>query len=257
MKTVVIGSMTLGTGLPKIGVSLTGSTRSALLGQAAQVLTSVAQVVEWRLDTYQELDNRAELINTAAQLRQVLGTIPVIATLRPATAGGQTQLDTATYYQTYQTLVSNRAVDAVDIALSMVNAADFMTLTKQMRTDQIRLILSQTTTTKTPAEADLLATYQAMAAAGADIARITITAHTALEVLRLMTATAQAQQTLALPLIATAKGSLGRYSSVSGQLFGSTVTFGQVGHGDGRGSLPVSQLKQTLQTLSPVGEGQS
>jgi len=250
MQTVTIGTMTLGTGLPKIGVTLTGSTRAILLGQAAQVLTSAAQIVEWRLDQYTELDNRAELINTATQLRQVLGTIPVIAKLTASTVA-----DADAYYQLYQTLVNNRAVDAVDIDLSMVNAAAFMPLTKQMRATQIRLILSQTTTAATPELADLVATYQAMAAAGADIARVTINAQTALDVLALMTATAQARTKVTLPLIATANGAWGRYSSVSGQLIGSALTFGQVGHGDGRGQLPVSQLKQTLQTLSSAGRG--
>ena len=79
LKEVTVGELTLATGMPKIGVVLAGATREDLLRKAGQILTSVAQIVVWRLDPYQELDNRAELVNTAAQLQQVLGTIPLIA----------------------------------------------------------------------------------------------------------------------------------------------------------------------------------
>ncbi|MFC6182376.1 type I 3-dehydroquinate dehydratase [Lactiplantibacillus daowaiensis] len=252
LKSVTIGPVALTIGTPKIGVTLTGQTRAQLLGQAAQVLTSAAQVVEWRLDQYTELDNRAELVNTAAQLRQVLGTIPVLATLRLPAAGGKLTIDAATYYQTYLTLVNNRAIDALDIDLTMVNASEFMPLTQQMRQYHIPLVLSRTYLTTMPTVGDLVKDYQALAAAGADIARLTAPTQSELDTLTLMTATAQARTQLTLPLIATAVGTLGRYAGVCGQLMGSSLTLGAVGRATAPGQLPVSRLKQTLQTLTPA-----
>ncbi|AVK61041.1 type I 3-dehydroquinate dehydratase [Lactobacillus sp. CBA3605] len=246
MKNVVIGSVVLASGMPKIGVTLTGSNRQALLGQAAQVLTSVAQIVEWRLDTYQELDNRAELINTAVQLQQLLGTIPVIATIRGSL------LAPTTYYQIYQTLVNNRAVAAIDVESRYLKAPQFGPLVTQMRTHQIRLILSQSITGTLPSPAELVTSYQTMAVAGADVIRMSVQPTQALDVVTLMAATTQAHQVLDVPLIATASGSLGRYSGVCGQLMGSAITFGRVGHVGEHGQLSVSQLKQTLQTLATV-----
>ena len=145
LKEVTVGELTLATGMPKIGVVLAGATREDLLRKAGQILTSVAQIVVWRLDPYQELDNRAELVNTAAQLQQVLGTIPLIAMFGLA----NDPAEVTEYYQTYQTLVNNRSVAGVDIDLAMVNQPDFMTLTKQMRANEIRLIASQTVTAAT------------------------------------------------------------------------------------------------------------
>lgn len=244
LKSVTIGSVTLAAGVPKIGVTLAGAKQSTLLGAAAQVLTSAAQIVEWRLDDYEELDNRAALVNTATQLQQILGTIPVIATL------SATATDAATYYDTYRTLVNNRAAAAMDIDLAMTNQDDFVPLTKQMRAQGIKLILSATYQDQVPTLAELEQTYQTLAAAGGDIARIKVVARQPLDVLTLMAATAQARADLTLPLIATTLGTLGRYNSVCGQLIGSAVTFGRVGRVGGTGQLPVSQLKQTLQTLA-------
>lgn len=242
LKEVIVGELTLTTGMPKIGVVLTGATREELLRKAGQILTSAAQLVVWRLNSYQELDNRAELVNTAAQLQQVLGTIPLVAMF--AMASGPA--DIAEYYQTYQTLVNNRSVAAVDIDLAMVNQPDFMTLTQQMRVNRIRLIASQTVTTATPAE--LLTTYQELAA----VVRVTVAGQDAQVVLALMAATEQAHQQLSVPIIATATGKFGRYNSICGQLTGSAVAFGHVGRVGDQNQLAVSQVKQALQMLSPL-----
>jgi len=247
LKTVTIGTVTLSTGMPIIGVVLSGSNRQALLGQAAQVLSSAAQVVIWRLAAYQEFDNRAELINTATQLQQVLGTIPVIADFQT----DQKPMSATDYGQTCLTLVNNRAVAAVDIDFTMVNQIDYENLTNQMRSNQIALLLSQTLPA-TSSTADLVAAYTEMAAAGADVARVTIEGKDASAVLRLMTATVTARQQLSLPLIATVTGALGRFNSVCGQLTGSALAFGRVGRVGELNQLPVSQLKQALQTLSTV-----
>lgn len=247
LKSVTIGMERLVAGMPKIGVVLTGATRETLLGQAAQVLSSSAQIVEWQLTLAESLDNRAELINTAVQLRQVLGTIPVIATLKPA---DETQSETTQDVNSfYLTLVNNRLADAIELDLARVTQPQFMALTKQMRQQKVKLILSQTYTTDHQV-AQIVADYQAMAAAGADIARIRMQPQTATALLTLMTATATAGTELSLPLILTATGSLGRYGAACGQLFGSTIVFGRVGRVGGMGQLPVNQLKQTLQTLA-------
>ncbi|AYC71947.1 type I 3-dehydroquinate dehydratase [Lactiplantibacillus plantarum] len=243
MKEVTVGELTLATGKPKIGVVLAGATREDLLRKAGQILTSVAQIVIWRLNPYQELDNRAELVNTAAQLQQVLGTIPLIAMFSMANEAPE-------YYQTYQTLVNNRSVAGVDIDLAMVNQPDFMTLTKQMRTNRIRLIASQTVTTATTG--DLLATYRELAATGADVVRVTVASHDAQTVLALMAATEQAQQQLAVPIVATATGKFGRYNSVCSHLTGSAIAFGHVGRVGDQSQLAVSQVKQALQMLAPI-----
>jgi 3-dehydroquinate dehydratase-1 len=246
LKEVTIGELALTTGMPKIGVVLAGATREDLIRKAGQILTSAAQIVVWRLNPYQELDNRAELVNTASQLQQVLGTIPLVATFTMAADADEL----AEYYQTYQTLVNNRSVAAVDVDIAMVNQPDFMTLTQQMRANKIRLITSQTVTRASTTE--LVTTYQTLAATGADVVRVTVESQDAQDVLALMEATEQAHRQLAVPVIATASGKMGRYNGICGQLTGSAVTFGHVGHVGDQNQLTVSQIKQALQILVPI-----
>ena len=47
LKEVTVGELTLTTGMPKIGVVLTGATREELLRKAGRILTSAAQLVVW------------------------------------------------------------------------------------------------------------------------------------------------------------------------------------------------------------------
>jgi len=242
---VTIGTLTLGTGIPKIGVVLSGDSRQNLLGRAAQILTSATQIVFWRLNLYQELDNRAELINTATQLQQILGTIPVVATFSLA----DSTIDADTYYQTYQTLVNNRSVAAVDIDMEMVNQPQYQMLIEQIRANHVSLLVSQRQNVVT--KEALVATYQDLAATGADLVQVTSSGMTAQDILTLMAATAEAVQQVEVPVIAKATGVLERYSSACSQLIGSAVVFGQVGQTTGNyGQLPVNQLQRALQILS-------
>ncbi|MCH4130841.1 MAG: type I 3-dehydroquinate dehydratase, partial [Lactiplantibacillus sp.] len=62
----------------------------------------------------------------------------------------------------------------------------------------------------------------------------------------------QAHRQLAVPVIATASGKMGRYNGICGQLTGSAVTFGHVGRVGDQNQLTVSQIKQALQILVPI-----
>jgi 3-dehydroquinate dehydratase-1 len=91
-----------------------------------------------------------------------------------------------------------------------------------------------------------------LAATGADVVRVTVESQDAQDVLALMAATEQAHRQLAVPVIATASGKMGRYNGICGQLTGSAVTFGHVGHVGDQNQLTVSQIKQALQILVPI-----
>ncbi|MFB9770445.1 type I 3-dehydroquinate dehydratase [Lactiplantibacillus modestisalitolerans] len=244
LKEVSLGAVSLSTGKPKVAVTLAARQRETLIGQAAQVLTSPAQIVTWRLNDYQELDNRAELINTAAQLKRVLGTIPIIATVALTATASTTEIETA--YQAYQTLINNRAVAAVSIDMVMVQQASFTTLAAQIRAQGIKLILR---TACSANQEQIVAAYEALAAAGADVATVTVAGQSASAIVTLMAATTQAHQNLSLPLVATAHGTLGRFNSVCGQLTGSAIVYGRVGRVGDQSLLPVSQLQRALQIL--------
>ncbi|CAM3232378.1 type I 3-dehydroquinate dehydratase [Lactiplantibacillus plajomi] len=245
MKTVTIGTVDLSSGTPKVGVVIAAADRQTLMGQAGQVLTSAAEIVIWQLGAYQELDNRAELINTASQLRQVLGTIPVVAAFKhPATT-----MSAEKYYQTCLTLINNRAVVALDVDFEMISQLDYGTLTHQMRANDVKLCISQTLPDSATAP-EMVTAYRQMAAAGADVARVTIAGQSTAAILALMTATATARDQLALPVVASASGALGRFNAVCGQLTGSAIAIGRVGHAGPGNQLPVSKLKQAIQTLA-------
>jgi len=65
-------------------------------------------------------------------------------------------------------------------------------------------------------------------------------------VLALLTATNEARRTLSCPVITMSMGGQGLVSRLSGELFGSCLTFGALGQASAPGQIDARELKQIL-----------
>ena len=57
-KPIQIKNLTLGSGIPKICVPLTGKTREAILEEAKNAVSAGAQMLEWRADFFEDLKEK-------------------------------------------------------------------------------------------------------------------------------------------------------------------------------------------------------
>ena len=71
------------------------------------------------------------------------------------------------------------------------------------------------------------------------------------DVLELLSATVWANKTGQAPVITMSMSAMGAVSRVSGQVFGSCVTFGTVGEASAPGQLALEDLKLFLEKLKP------
>ena len=69
------------------------------------------------------------------------------------------------------------------------------------------------------------------------------------DVITLLDATRIAKEKINQPLITMSMGALGMISRVSGEVFGSTATFGAAKQSSAPGQVPVAQLREMLDTL--------
>ncbi|MFT8606946.1 MAG: type I 3-dehydroquinate dehydratase [Liquorilactobacillus ghanensis] len=247
MKSVKIGNLTLGNGKPKIAVSLTGKNQNEMLQQAQQIAVVQPDLVEWRLDYFQDVLEITTVSQLAAKLRQIIP-IPLLLTFRTQAEGGVQPLSTAQYFILLRQLIDQQLGDAIDIevARSRQNVIETIQAAHQQN---LPVILSNHDFQATPTEAKLVARLTLMNDLQADIAKIAVMPHSAADVLTLLTATHTAAEYLPLPLITMAMGDLGKITRLSGELFGSVLTFGSVGSASAPGQIPAQTLRSLLNEL--------
>ena len=82
MNTVEVRNVKIGDGIPKICVPVVGKTKEEILSQAREILALSADVVEWRVDWYDDVFDAEKVEETLKELRAVLGEMPVLFTFR-------------------------------------------------------------------------------------------------------------------------------------------------------------------------------
>ena len=103
---------------------------------------------------------------------------------------------------------------------------------------------------KTPDKADLLYRLRKMQDMGADIPKIAVMPQSKADVITLMDVTQEMYTKYAdRPIITMSMGPAGVISRLSGEAFGSAMTFGAVGQVSAPGQIPVERLRNALQIL--------
>ena len=75
-KPIQIKNLTIGAGIPKICVPLTGTTREKICQEAEDAKKAAADLVEWRADFFEELMNPEACQNVLEALAEILGETP-------------------------------------------------------------------------------------------------------------------------------------------------------------------------------------
>ena len=101
-KYVEVRGVKIGEGEPKICVPIVGVTREEILAAAETIKSTKADVVEWRVDWYEDIFDFAKTEETMKALREVLGETPILFTFRTSKEGGEKSIETETYVELNQ-----------------------------------------------------------------------------------------------------------------------------------------------------------
>ena len=89
MKTVQVRNITLGEGRPKICVPIVGQTKDDILLEAGTFARIPVDVVEWRVDWFEDVFDTDKVLDVAKDLQTVLKDTPILFTFRTAKEGGE------------------------------------------------------------------------------------------------------------------------------------------------------------------------
>jgi 3-dehydroquinate dehydratase I len=238
---VTVRGTTIGTGRPAVIVPLTGADRVALLAEAAAVAAARPDVVEWRVDHLAEGAEPALVAGVAHDLRDALGDLPLLVTVRTLPEGGRADVTDAQYLDLLRTLLGTGAVDLLDVEITR-EPATVHSLVDLAHDAGVPVVASQDV---------LVDRLLRMAEAGADVLKVAVMPHDAGDVLALLGATRDASLRTDRPLITMAMGRIGVASRVAGGVFGSAATFGTVGRASAPGQVAIEPLRAALDLLHP------
>lgn len=241
MREVKVDGLVFGEGKMKICVPVCAKTLNEALQDIEEIKTTPAQLIEWRLDYFEEdIPDSAEKIFAAAEK------MPVLCTFRTKSEGGERDIDPISYFELYASL-AERGAKMVDLELSICGALEDYTVEfiRVLHDMGIVVVISNHDFKKTPSKGDMKMRFEAMVALGADLPKIAVMANDQRDVMTLFSAMAEVSETC-WPLIGISMGQVGSVSRVRGSIFGCAVTFASL---KGKASAPGQIDAETLAKL--------
>lgn len=249
MNTVKVRNVEIGAGIPKICVPIVGVTREEILKAAEDIKTLGADVVEWRVDWYEDIFDSAKTGETVKELRGVLGEIPLLFTFRTSKEGGEKEIGTEAYVRLNQDAARSGYVDLVDVEVFTGDDA-VKCIVDTAHECGVKVIASNHDFHKTPDREELVSRLCKMQELGADIPKIAVMPRNKKDVLTLLAATEEmASDHADRPVITMSMAGTGVISRLCGEVFGSALTFGAAGKASAPGQMEVTDLRTVLGLL--------
>ncbi len=251
-----IRNVVIGQGAPKTIVPTTGANAEQVLQQAQIIGANPnADLIEFRIDYLDFATDPARIAALGKQVATAANGKPMIVTFRTKAEGGSKAISDADYGKLYAALIPAGFIDLLD--LEMFRSADVVNaLVAQAHAKGVKVVMSSHDFQATPATAEIVARLRRQDTLGADILKIAVMPKNPADVLRLMDATAQMRASYSdKPQLTMSMGGLGAVTRLSGEAFGSDLTFGMIGAPSAPGQVDVAQLRQVLTTVHAAIEG--
>lgn len=249
MNPVKVRNVEIGTGIPKICVPIVGVTREDILSAAETIKSTKADVVEWRVDWYEDIFDFEKTEETMRALREVLGETPILFTFRTSKEGGEKAIETETYVKLNQKAAMSGLIDLVDIEAFTGDDA-VKAVVETAHANQVKVVASNHDFHATPDKEEIVSRLRKMQELGADIPKIAVMPQNKKDVLTLLAATEEmATEYADRPIITMSMSGTGVISRLCGEVFGSALTFGAVGKASAPGQMGAEELATVLELL--------
>ncbi|MGX7068300.1 type I 3-dehydroquinate dehydratase [Gemella bergeri] len=247
MAKLTVGGVVFGEGRPKIIVPIVGKNEQEILEAASDIKTIDCDLVEWRIDFFDKVEEQGEVSELSKKIRKIINR-PLLVTFRTKKEGGVLELSDNKYFEVYNEVVENGNIDLLDVELFMP-VEEVSALIEKAHANNVKIVMCNHDFDKTPERDEIVNRLTTMSEKGADICKIAVMPNSNKDVITLLDATRIAKEKINKPLITMSMGALGMISRVSGEVFGSTATFGAAKQSSAPGQVPVAQLREILDTL--------
>lgn len=245
-KYVEVRGVKIGEGTPKICVPIVEKTRKEILAAAEAFDKTALDIVEWRVDWFEDVFDFAKVEGVLRGLRAVLGETPVLFTFRTAGEGGEKEIEADAYAELNRKAAATGLVDLVDVELFTGDEV-VKKIVEAAHTYGVKVVASSHDFVGTPAKEEIVSRLCRMQELGADIPKIAVMPQNKKDVLTLLEATREMTEEHAdRPVITMSMAGTGMISRLCGEVFGSALTFGTAGKASAPGQIDASELRKVL-----------
>lgn len=242
--------------LPLICTPLVAGKREDLRLELQRVLEKDPDLIEWRVDFFEEIAYTEEVLSFAQEIKEIVGDrdIPIIFTFRSVREGGQpVPLNDQEALKLIEAICQKTEIEYVDFELSNTEEA-FKELRQVSLETQTKIIASYHNFEFTPEPEALLGKIREAQCLKADVAKIAVMPQNLQDVLNLLNVTLKAKESEALdiPLISLAMGQYGAITRMIGGVFGSAVTFAVGESSSAPGQIPIEDVRSVLNIIEEV-----
>ena len=248
---VVINGIEFGKGIPKICIPIVERTKESILAEAAKIKDTKCQVVEWRIDFFEEVFDEEVVVKLLPKLKLAIGEDKVLlVTFRTEAEGGQLYIETAKYELLLSKVIESKSADLVDVEM-FVGDEIVRRLVFKAKENNCFIIASNHDFEKTPGCDEIVKRLVKMKELGADISKIAVMPNSMEDVTKLLMATAIMKDKYSdITTVTMSMGGKGAISRVAGQVFGSAMTFGIIDKPSAPGQIHVDKLEQIMNNIS-------
>lgn len=249
MITTKVKNIIFNDGKPKICVPITGSTDEQILNDFEILENLDFDLVELRIDYYEHVENFNKVSGLLRKIRKSYAK-PLLFTFRTVQEGGMHDISEEKYFSLNHFAIESRLVDMLDIEL-FNSQEEIKKIIDNARLNNVKIIMSNHDFNKTPSKEEIIHRLTKMQEYGADITKIAVMPNTEEDVLTLISATLEMKKTEAdRPFVTISMGSLGVITRLTGELFGSCMTFAALNNTSAPGQINVRNAREILELLS-------
>lgn len=253
-KTVKVQNIEIGSGIPKICIPVVGINIREIEEQCRSAVSAGADLVEWRADHYEGVE-LPEAVNAALSvLEQCLknketgSKVPLLFTVRTDREGGNWVYEKVAYEAILLHAALSGMVDLVDVEVfpEPEKTAEFVA---ELQDENVKVIASNHDFHKTDDYDQLMTRLKEEEKSKADIIKLAVMPQKITDLTNLLLATSDFSTQCEKPLITMSMGEIGAMSRMTGEVFGSSVTFASAGVSSAPGQMPVQDLKKVLSRI--------
>ena len=249
IKTVKVRNTVIGEGIPKICVPIVGVTKEAILAEAQTFHEIPVDVVEWRVDWFEDVFDLEQVLEVLKELRGILGEIPLLMTFRTAKEGGEKSIKDDYYAELNIKAAQSGYVDLVDVEI-FTGDEPVKKIIEEVHASGVKVVASNHDFFKTPEKEEIIRRLCKMQEMDADIPKIAVMPQSKKDVLTLLAATEEMHSQYAdRPIITMSMSGTGVISRICGEVFGSALTFGAAKNVSAPGQMEVHELNTVLNLL--------
>ncbi len=247
MNEMTVKNRTIGKGRPLICVPVMEACSDAVIREITYLTKSRADMIEWRVDTFEKYRDYNAVREVFAAVAPVIGDKLFLYTFRTRRQGGAGEADGETLADLHDLAAESGCVDFLD--LEYFEEERPARKIRELKSAGLRVIASHHDFQETP-PIEVMRMLLDKMCGGADIVKLAVMPQTRRDVLNLLEVTGDFQEhNPGTPIVTMSMGRLGSFSRLSGETFGSCITFGVHKKASAPGQLEMNRLGQILDMI--------